>query len=149
MDMKTYLVSWNKPTRKFRFRERVSEEGMLVQEAEGPVNLLKVDNQAFRLHMQGHIVSYESGGLIVLESEPMEFEIPKTAVDMGHRLWRCCANRAVNEFRMRPEDALRDGVQVANMMGHWNLVWHDRGSHVHHNGHFWYDEGANMGYVTH
>lgn len=149
MDMRTYLVSWNKPSRMFRFREHIEEEGMLVQEAEGPVNLLKVDNQAFRLHMQGQIVKYTPHGLIVLDSDPMEFEIPDTAVNMGHRLWRCCANRALNEFRMRPEDALRDGVQVANMMGRWNLVWKDRGSHVHHDGHFWYDEAANMGYVTH
>ena len=149
MEMKTYLVSWNKPERKFRFRERVAEQGMLPQYAEGTVNLLKVDNQAFRLHMQGHIVSYEAGGLLVIEAEPMEFEIPSTAVNMGHKLWRCCANRAVNEFRMRPEDALREGVQVANMMGNWNLVWKDKGSHVHHDGQFYYDEKSNTGYVTH
>lgn len=146
--MTQYLVSWNKPNRMFRFRERPEDQGKMFAEAYGTALMRGTDNVNHRLHMEFDVESFD-GAVLRTKADFEDYEVPVGAVYMGETKWRCCAQRAKGQWRMLDQlnKLEKKAFFAANLYGNWNLVWDDRGSHIFHQGRAWYHEASDTIYV--
>lgn len=146
--MKTYMVSWNKPERMFRWRERADEQGMMATEAYGSARAVGTDTDNFRLYMEAEVTEHTPRGLIRLKASPSGIEVPNGATYLGDTKWRCCARRGQHDFRLMNERNRKEAYYVTNFLGDWNLVWDDRGSHLFHQGKAYLDEANRTIYLV-
>lgn len=147
--MTNYLVSWNKPARMFRFRQKVQDQGLMCKEAYGTARITGTDNVNYRLHFQCDVVNHKEGGVLRVQGPEPNYQVPAGARYVGTGKWRCCARRSDGHWRMMLETDKAVRYFIVDIKGDWNLVWDDGGSHLFHIGKLYIDEANELAYVTH
>lgn len=139
--LRTYDFSWERATKRFRFRD--GDQEIFAKELEGYAFIESADGASGHMQITCRLEAY-ANGRVNIWLEPGDAEMPSTPVDAEFAdQWQLCFNRKGENWRVW-DKADRAGTLIftSGYRGPAYISWHDGGGHIFVHGRKWVQDGV-------